>query len=57
MINRGMDIRELVNSQLFFPLIWQKYTLFATTKDSIILPYNNDIEDLEFEDPNLICYQ
>lgn len=29
MINRGMDIKDLVNSTLFYPKIWRKYSIFA----------------------------
>ena len=49
-----MDVKELVNSQLLYPSIWTKLSLFSTNQKSIAIPYNGDVEDLEFEDPNLL---
>ena len=56
MLARGMDVKELVNSQLFYPLIWTKYTLFSPNQESISIPYNGEIEDIEYEDPNKLFH-
>ena len=54
MISRGMDVKELVNSELFYPTIWEKYSLFSPVEKVVTIPYNGEIEDLEFSDPNII---
>lgn len=54
MINRGMDVKDLVNSELFYPEIWTKYSLFSPIEEPVIIPYAGDIEDLEFADPNIV---
>ena len=54
MISRGMDVKELVNSELFYPTIWDKYSLFSPIEKAVTIPYNGEIEDLEFADPNII---
>ena len=51
MINRGIDVKELVNSQLFYPTIWTKHQLFSSEKEPVRIPYNNEVDDIEFEDP------
>ena len=51
MVNKGMDVKELVNSNLFYPPVWTKYTLFSEMKEPAIRPYSNELDDLEFEDP------
>ena len=52
MISRGIDVIELVNSQLLYPSIWTTQTLFSTNENAIAMPYNKDVGDLEFEDPD-----
>ena len=54
MISRGMDVKDLVNSELFYPEIWSKYSLFSPIEQAVIIPYLGDIEDLEFADPNIV---
>ena len=54
MINRGMDVKELVNSELFYPQIWQNLTLFSPCEDMVIIPHSGELDDLEFQDPNLL---
>mmetsp|Transcript_26611 Transcript_26611/g.40609 ORF Transcript_26611/g.40609 Transcript_26611/m.40609 type:complete len:114 (+) Transcript_26611:5144-5485(+) len=54
MINRGMDVKELVSSQIFFPQVWTNQSLFSPLKEPIIVPYNGDIEDIEFESPQTL---
>ena len=49
-----MDVIELLNSNILFPRIWKKYTLFSENDQNVVLAYNNALEDLEFEDPNKI---
>jgi len=51
MLKRGIDVTELVNSQLFYPIIWQNYSLYSSDKEKVLLPYNNELEELEHEDP------
>ena len=45
-----MDVKELVNSSLFFVPIWTQYSVFSPIQEPLIVPYNNDIDDLEFDD-------
>ena len=52
MINRGMEVKELINSELFYPAIWQNHLVFSPEKDPVTIPYNNDLVDLEMECPN-----
>jgi len=54
MISKGMDIKELVNSDLLFPPVWTKYTLFSEMQESSVCIYNNELEDLEYEDPFML---
>ena len=54
MIRKGLDVKDLVNSNLLYPPIWQNQSFFSQTQDIVIKPYNNDVEDLEFENPNII---
>ena len=51
MITRGIDVKELVNSQLFYPNFWKKYSLFSQYPDTVMIQYNNDLDELEAEDP------
>ena len=51
MIEKGMDVKELVNSELLFPQIWQGKSVFSAIQDARIVPYNGDLDDLEFKDP------
>ena len=46
-----MDIKDLVQSSLFYPEIWQNESNFSQVEKPVILPYNGEIDDLEFEDP------
>ena len=46
-----MDIKDLVQSSLFYPELWQNESNFSQVEGPIILPYNGEVEDLEFEDP------
>ena len=57
MIKRGMDVKDLVNSQLFFAEIWKRHRVYACNKDPVMAPYNGDLDDLEFEDPKKIFSQ
>jgi hypothetical protein len=54
MINKGMDVKELVNSDLFYPEIWTKYTLFSSMQEPSIKPYFKELVDLDFEDPTSV---
>lgn len=54
MISKGMDVKELVSSELFFATIWKNLSLFSSMSEPVIIPYNDNVEDLDFEDPNLL---
>ena len=47
MINRGMDVKDMVNSELFYPEIWHNLTLFSPTEEMVMIPYSGDLDDLE----------
>ena len=52
MIMKGMDVKELVRSDLFYPEIWKNYTCYSPIQKTILMPYNDDKDNLEYEDPN-----
>jgi len=54
MIKRGISVKQLVNSELFYPTIWKQMTLFSSVKDVQISPYNNELADLESEGPSSV---
>lgn len=54
MIDRGMDVKELVNSPLFFVPVWNQLSLFSSEDKTAFLAYNEDVDELEFEDPQRI---
>lgn len=54
MVNKGMDVKELVSSQLFYATIWEDLSLFSSVSEPVIIPYNDQVEDLDFEDPNVL---
>ena len=54
MIQRGIDVKDLVNSQMFYASVWKRHTLFSDDRDPILFPYNNDIEDIEYENPKTL---
>jgi hypothetical protein len=54
MISKGMDVKELVSSELFFATIWKNLSLFSSVSEPVIIAYNDNVEDLDFEDPNLL---
>jgi hypothetical protein len=54
MIMKGMDVKELVNSNLFYSTIWNKYIIFSQVSDIEIAIYNNSLQDLELDDPFMI---
>ena len=56
MIDKGVDAKELVNSNLFYASLWSQYTIFSDKEDIQVMPYNNDLEDLEQEEPTNIFY-
>jgi hypothetical protein len=51
MINKGMDVKDLVKSQILYPSLWNNHTVFSPDTDVCIQPYNNELDDIEFEDP------
>ena len=46
MICRRMDIKDLVQSSLFYPEIWQHQSTFSQEEEPMILPYNGEFDDL-----------
>jgi hypothetical protein len=56
MISRGMDVKELVSSELFYVSVWKDVPVFSAVKEQRLAPYTGEIEDLEFEDPNMLFY-
>ena len=52
MIAKGMDVKDLVNSELFYVPVWTHMSLFSSSSKTEFLAYNEEIEELEFEDPN-----
>ena len=52
MIDKGMDVKELVNSDLLLVPLWKHLSLFSSCGETVFVAYNEDIEELEFEDPN-----
>ena len=52
MITKGMDVKDLVNSELFYVPAWTHLSLFSSSDETEFVGYNEDIEELEFEDPN-----
>lgn len=56
LIDKGVDAKELVNSNLFYANLWSEYTIFSEQEEIEIKPYNNTLENLEQEEPNNIFY-
>ena len=54
MVDKGIDVNELVNSNLMYPEIWQNKPMFSDIKELTIQAYNNSIEDLEHELPEKV---
>ena len=54
MINRHLDVKELINSELFYPNIWREGVIFSQVKEPVIIPYNGSLADMEQEDPNFL---
>jgi hypothetical protein len=54
MINKGMDVNELINSELVYPSIWQNKSVFSADQSATIVPFNGDLVDIEFENPNIL---
>lgn len=54
MIDNDMDVKELVNSELFYPQIWQNKIIFSKNQETVYAPFNGDLEDLEFESPDCL---
>jgi len=49
MIRKNLDVKDLISSDLFFPPLWESKTIFADDPEMKIMPYNLELEDLEFE--------
>ena len=57
MINKGMDVKELVQSPILYPALWTNLTVFSHIENLEIQPYNNSMDELKFEDPYEIFAQ
>jgi len=51
MIEKGINVQNLVTSELFFPTIWKKATVYSAKTEPSIQHYNGDINDLELDHP------
>jgi hypothetical protein len=51
MINKRMDVKELVQSTILYPILWNNQTIFSSDEDIKMIPYNNSMDELEFENP------
>ena len=49
-----MDVKELVNSQIFYPTLWKRQSYFSPIKTPVVIPYNGEIDDLEYENPDIL---
>jgi hypothetical protein len=54
MIQKGVDVKELVKSPLFFGSLWETKVIFSNDRTTRVAPYNGDADDLEFEDPEVL---
>ena len=52
MIQKGLDVEELVNSNLFYPRLWPTISAYSADQEMRFLPYNGELEELDVEDPN-----
>jgi hypothetical protein len=52
MIKKGLDVKALVNSKLFFAPIWSQYTLFSSTEKPVTKAANSSVAELNLEDPS-----
>lgn len=46
MIEQELDVKDLINSPLFYAPLWINRSLFAEEQKPIICPANCDIDDL-----------
>jgi hypothetical protein len=51
MIDRKIDVKDLVNSKLFFPQVFYDHQIFSDNEKPIIEPYFCELKDLEYENP------
>jgi len=51
LINKGLDVGDLVVSELFFPTIWKKHVIFSNQTSKETIAYNGVASELESEDP------
>mmetsp|Transcript_14473 Transcript_14473/g.22459 ORF Transcript_14473/g.22459 Transcript_14473/m.22459 type:complete len:174 (+) Transcript_14473:4791-5312(+) len=54
MIKKNLDVKKLVNSDLFYPPLWQNRTIFSKHEAPAIRSYRKSLEDLEFDNPEAI---
>jgi hypothetical protein len=57
MIAKGMDVKELMSSDLLYPPIWTNQTIFSENLNLSICTYNGTIDNLENEDPMILFGQ
>ena len=54
MINKNIDVTDLLNSDLGYPRVWTQHACFSNVLGRIIRPYYYDLDDMEYEDINNI---
>lgn len=47
MIQKGIDVKKLINSQLMYPTVWTKKAYFSEKQDKQICAFNGTVEELE----------
>ena len=46
MLRKGMDMKDLLQSSLIYPILWQNETIYHDSPELNIVAYNNDLEEL-----------
>ena len=46
MINKGMDVNDLVNSEIFFPRIWKNLKYFSSNRETQMASFNGQLLEL-----------
>ena len=51
LILKGMDVKEICQSNVLYPQIWTKQIVYIPTDKTRTMPYNGTFEDLAFDTP------
>jgi len=54
MIKKNLDVKQLVDSELLYPPLWEDKTIFTEDGSPIIKAYYKSLEELEVDDPSNI---